>query len=159
MVFSPDGQLVASGSDDSTVRLWDAGDGRAARHARGPLQLGQHGGVLAGRAAGGLGVRRQHGAAVGRGDGRARGTLEGHSGWVSTVVFSPDGQLVASGSNDSTVRLWDAATGEARGTLEGHSGWVHAVGILAGRAASGLSGGRQDGAVVGHRAERDRSHY
>src|SRR5271156_62466 len=54
-------------------------------------------------------------------------TLEGHSYPINTVAFSPDGQLVASGSGDRTVRLWDTRTGAARGTLKGHSDWVNTV--------------------------------
>ncbi|OJJ65577.1 hypothetical protein ASPBRDRAFT_201704 [Aspergillus brasiliensis CBS 101740] len=54
-------------------------------------------------------------------------TLEGHSGWVYSVAFSGDGQLLASGSKDSTIKLWDAATGTLKHTLEGHSWSVTSV--------------------------------
>ena len=38
-------------------------------------------------------------------------TLDGHTDWVNSLSFSPDGTTVASGSYDDTARLWDANTG------------------------------------------------
>ncbi len=54
-------------------------------------------------------------------------TLEGHSGCVTSVSFSPDGTKIASGSDDKTVRVWDATTGSLVSTLEGHSDSVTSV--------------------------------
>jgi len=49
-----------------------------------------------------------------------------HMGWVWAVAFSLDGHILASGSNDQTVRLWDVRDGLPR-TLHGHTGWVISV--------------------------------
>ncbi len=60
--------------------------------------------------------------------GEAKATLQGgHTGWVNSVVFSPDGTTLASGSHDSTVVLWDVASGQENATLQGHTGSVRSV--------------------------------
>jgi dipeptidyl aminopeptidase/acylaminoacyl peptidase len=53
--------------------------------------------------------------------------FEGHTGWVHTVAFSPDGRLLASGARDSTVWLWDVVATKQLAQLKGHTDWVHAV--------------------------------
>ncbi|CAH0043548.1 unnamed protein product [Clonostachys solani] len=47
-------------------------------------------------------------------------TLEGHRHWVSLVVFSPDSKLIASDSEDDTIKLWAADSGALLQTLESH---------------------------------------
>ena len=54
-------------------------------------------------------------------------TLEGHSGGVGSVAFSPDGFVLGSGSFDQTIRLWDARTGQPKQTLEGHTHHIKSV--------------------------------
>ena len=54
--------------------------------------------------------------------------LQGHSDWVLSVAFAPDGQTLASASSDQTIRLWDLNNPDANPTiLQGHSDWVHSV--------------------------------
>ena len=89
VAFSPDGQTLASGSEDSTIILWDT-------------TTGEHTRTLA----------RPTGPFVGPTD-----TLVGHTDTVYSVAFSPDGKTLASGSEDSTIILWDMTTGEPIKTL------------------------------------------
>ncbi len=61
-------------------------------------------------------------------DGKEVCTLTGHTRVVSSVAFSPDGKLVASGSGDKTVRIWDVEKGaEAVAPLTGHTNEVTSV--------------------------------
>lgn len=54
--------------------------------------------------------------------------LHAHKDYVWSVVFSPDGKTLVSGSGDMTIRLWDVATGQPWGaSLAGHQGRVHSV--------------------------------
>ena len=53
--------------------------------------------------------------------------LEGHTNFVTSVAFSPDGQTLASASEDKTIRLWDTHTGELITLLIGHTQPVNGI--------------------------------
>jgi WD40 repeat protein len=53
--------------------------------------------------------------------------LEGHSGPVNAIAISSNSQLLASASDDKTVRLWNPATGEQVQELKAHSSSVRAI--------------------------------
>ncbi|MDJ0544920.1 MAG: protein kinase, partial [Microcystis sp. M53601_WE4] len=58
--------------------------------------------------------------------GKVLRTLTGHSDWVWSVVYSPDGRYLASGSYQ-TIKIWEVATGKELRTLTGHSHSVKSV--------------------------------
>ncbi|KAL6805892.1 WD40 repeat-like protein [Trichoderma sp. SZMC 28012] len=56
-------------------------------------------------------------------------TLEGHHSKVRSIVFSSDGKIFASSSDDNTIRLWEASTGSHKRTLVGHYGNVESIAL------------------------------
>jgi WD40 repeat protein len=131
----PNGWL-ASGSDDSTIRLWDVATAAEtaclAGHSRWVRALCA---VADGRLASGSDDKTIRLWDVTTGAETAR--LEGHAGIISALCAVADGRL-ASGSDDKTIRLWDVTTGAETARLEGHAGFIGALCPLAdGRLASG----------------------
>ena len=56
--------------------------------------------------------------------------FKGHTSFVTSVGFSPDGARIVSGSYDKTIRTWDAKTGKALSEpFKGHTGPVYSVGF------------------------------
>jgi len=127
--FSPDGAILASGSFDHTIRLWQVSrDGLRLLHILKGHKSGirsvvfsPDGTILA---SGSL----DHTVRLWRvSDGKLLHTLEGHAGSVESVAFSPDGNILASGSLDHTIRLWQVENGTLLHTLKGHTGAIWSV--------------------------------
>ena len=150
MALSPDGTLLASGYPSGTVTLRDPATRRRISTLKGhtdrvaAVSFSPDGSLLA--AAGGWQDKT-----IKLWDVSTReliGTLEGHARAILAVSFSsPDGALLASGSDDRTVKLWDVAARELIGTLEGHTDQVRGVSFSPDGALLASAGGYEDKTV------------
>lgn len=119
--FSPDGQTLASSSDDKTIKLWQLSTGRAlgilkdnTKHVN-TVTFSPDGQLLASSSANNTIKLWQLST------GQEIRTLNGHTKPVVCLAFSPDGQVLASGS-DNTIKLWHVNTGKELHALKGHPG-------------------------------------
>ncbi|MCP2728856.1 NB-ARC domain-containing protein [Limnofasciculus baicalensis] len=129
VAFSPEGQILASGSNDETVRLWDVNTGQCLKTLRGhtgcvqSVAFSPDGQILA------SGSNDQTVRLWDVKTGQCLKVLTGHTNHLLSVIFTPDGQTLISSGEDQTVRLWQVVMGECLRIIETHINWVLSVAL------------------------------
>ncbi|KAG6979136.1 Vegetative incompatibility protein HET-E-1 [Fusarium oxysporum f. sp. conglutinans] len=126
VVFSHDSKMVASASDDKTIRIWNIETGECKHVLKGHSDLVRsvvfsHDSKMVASASGDNTARIWNIET-----GECKQVFEGHSDWVNSVVFSHDSKMVASASLN-TAWIWNIKTGKCKHVLKGHSNWVNSV--------------------------------
>ncbi|MCB8943613.1 MAG: NACHT domain-containing protein [Ardenticatenaceae bacterium] len=134
LAFSRDSQLLASCSQDMTIKLWQRIPGT--RHYELRTTLLGHTSWVWSLAFSPDGQTLVSGSADQSvklwdvsegGDGRCLATWQGRTDWIRSVAFSTDGRYLVSGSADKVARVWDVAAEQVITTLTGHNDQVHAA--------------------------------
>lgn len=121
VAFNPEGSLLASGSEDSLIRVWDIGTRQCRQVLRGhsnavrSVAFSPDGGTLATSS-------EDHTIRLWDvSTGCCRQIIQ-ESGRVWTIAFSSKGTTLASCTDDQVAKLWDVATGQVLKIFQGHSG-------------------------------------
>jgi WD40 repeat protein/Tfp pilus assembly protein PilF/uncharacterized caspase-like protein len=124
--FSSSGRFVASGNSDGEIRIWDVESGAELPaikkgYSSDIITMSANNKMLAQVIEEGKSIRLWDTA-----NETTVKNLSGHTDDINTVVFSPDSKILASGSDDKTIMLWDLQNGGVK-ILQGHTEAVGAI--------------------------------
>ncbi|CAF1382185.1 unnamed protein product [Rotaria sp. Silwood1] len=127
VVFHPTFDLIASASEDATIKIWDYDSGEHERTLKGhtaPVQdiAFDHTGKWLVSCSADMSVRLWDFQTY-----HCVKTMHGHDHNVSSVTFTPSGDHIISGSRDKTIKIWEVSTAFCIKTLIGHREWVRMV--------------------------------
>jgi len=125
--FHPVFALLASASEDATIKVWDYETGEFERTLKGHTLAVQdlafdHTGKILASCSADTTVKVWDFQAY-----KCIKTLHGHDHNVSSVIFTPSGDHIISASRDKSIKFWEVSTGYCIKTINAHEEWVKRV--------------------------------